>query len=289
MKRRTFSFAIGSFVLATAIAISATAQTSSASQLRFEISFPAASSAKPLDGRMLLLISNNNTREPRLQINEDLTTQQVFGIDVDGLKPGQTATVDAERVWLSGQISFAIEAGRVLGAGAASSLRNFQTLRWSHGEAADGSRRRPAVEPRAGKSLQHAAKDHDRSGKDRRRSRSRSTKSFRRSSRRKTRSTSSTSRFRASCSPKFWGRPMHLGANVLVAGRIRHTSERALSAGDFSRPLPCGLRRLSRDAARSKSQTRLQRALQTRRLQPHRSGARASSFTRNGLGQTFRA
>ena len=72
------------------------ATTASAqSKLRFEISFPAASSAKPLDGRMLLLISNNNTREPRLQISEDPTTQQVFGIDVDGLKPGETATVDA--------------------------------------------------------------------------------------------------------------------------------------------------------------------------------------------------
>lgn len=92
MNRRTFSFAIGSFVFAAAIAISATAQTS---QLRFEISFPATSSAKPLDGRMLLLISNNNTREPRLQISEDPTTQQVFGTDVDGLKPGQTAMVDA--------------------------------------------------------------------------------------------------------------------------------------------------------------------------------------------------
>jgi hypothetical protein len=95
MNRKTFSFAIGSFVFATAIAISARAQTSPAAQLRFEISFPSSSSAKPLDGRMLLLISNNNTREPRLQISEDPTTQQVFGIDVDGLKPGQTATVDA--------------------------------------------------------------------------------------------------------------------------------------------------------------------------------------------------
>ncbi|MGQ0762966.1 MAG: hypothetical protein ACT4OT_13265 [Acidobacteriota bacterium] len=94
MNRKTFSFAIGSFVFATAIAISAAAQPSG-SQLRFEISFPAASSAKPLDGRMLLLVSNNNTREPRLQISEDPTTQQVFGIDVDGLKPGQPATVDA--------------------------------------------------------------------------------------------------------------------------------------------------------------------------------------------------
>ncbi|HEY5837933.1 MAG TPA: hypothetical protein VIT19_02785 [Pyrinomonadaceae bacterium] len=68
---------------------------SAQAKLHFEVSFPAASSVKPLDGRMLLLISNNNTREPRLQISEDPTTQQVFGIDVEGLKPGQTATVDA--------------------------------------------------------------------------------------------------------------------------------------------------------------------------------------------------
>ena len=44
---------------------------------------------------MLLLISTDNSREPRFQINEDLNTQQVFGIDVDGLKPGQEAIVDA--------------------------------------------------------------------------------------------------------------------------------------------------------------------------------------------------
>ncbi len=44
---------------------------------------------------MLLLISKDNTKEPRFQINEDLTTQQVFGVDVDGLKPGQDAIVDA--------------------------------------------------------------------------------------------------------------------------------------------------------------------------------------------------
>ena len=73
-----------------------TATTASAqTKFRFEVSFPATSSAKPLDGRILLLISNNDAREPRLQISEDPTTQQVFGIDVDGLKPGETATVDA--------------------------------------------------------------------------------------------------------------------------------------------------------------------------------------------------
>ncbi|HEX5701797.1 MAG TPA: hypothetical protein VFX97_01105 [Pyrinomonadaceae bacterium] len=91
MKKKSFIVTIASLIFATAFAASASAQN----KLRFEISVPAASSAKPLDGRMLLLISNNNTREPRLQISEDPTTQQVFGIDVDSLNPGQTATVDA--------------------------------------------------------------------------------------------------------------------------------------------------------------------------------------------------
>lgn len=92
----SFSFRLlaASLVL-TGSAISIGAQTASGSRLRFEISFPASSSSTPLDGRVLLLISNNNAREPRFQISEDPTTQQVFGIDVDGLQPGRAAIVDA--------------------------------------------------------------------------------------------------------------------------------------------------------------------------------------------------
>ena len=62
---------------------------------RFTISFPEGASKEPLDGRLLLLISTDNSKEPRLQISEDLSTQQVFGVDVDGLKPGQPATIDS--------------------------------------------------------------------------------------------------------------------------------------------------------------------------------------------------
>ncbi len=61
---------------------------------RFAISFLETHSKEPLDGRMLLLISTDNSREPRFQINEDLNTQQVFGVDVDKLKPGQDVIVD---------------------------------------------------------------------------------------------------------------------------------------------------------------------------------------------------
>lgn len=62
---------------------------------RFTISFPESASKEPLDGRLLLLISTDNSKEPRLQISEDLSTQQVFGVDIDGLKPNQAATIDS--------------------------------------------------------------------------------------------------------------------------------------------------------------------------------------------------
>ncbi|MGE0103180.1 MAG: alpha/beta hydrolase-fold protein [Blastocatellales bacterium] len=63
--------------------------------LRFEVSFPAERSRTPLDGRLLLLLSTDGSQEPRMQINDSAKTQQVFGIDVDGLKPGQRAVIDA--------------------------------------------------------------------------------------------------------------------------------------------------------------------------------------------------
>src|SRR6476620_11548569 len=64
-------------------------------KLKFNVSFPETASKEPLDGRLLLLISTNNEKEPRFQISEDLITQQVFGIDVDGWKAKQIKVVDA--------------------------------------------------------------------------------------------------------------------------------------------------------------------------------------------------
>jgi hypothetical protein len=58
------------------------------------VSFPAAQSAKPLDGRLLLLLSNDPSEEPRMQIDDTPRSQMVFGVTVDGLKPGQSVVVD---------------------------------------------------------------------------------------------------------------------------------------------------------------------------------------------------
>jgi hypothetical protein len=62
--------------------------------LRFRVSFPQEKSTTPLDGRVLLMLSTNNTEEPRFQITNDPDTQLLFGIDVDGLKPGEPAVLD---------------------------------------------------------------------------------------------------------------------------------------------------------------------------------------------------
>src|SRR5207247_6708707 len=93
-KVRLFSFLA---ILLTSLLLPRIAELASEHNvgLQFAISFPEASSKEQLDGRLLLLVSTDSSREPRFQISEDLTTQQVFGIDVEGLKPGQEAIVGA--------------------------------------------------------------------------------------------------------------------------------------------------------------------------------------------------
>ena len=83
-----------SFLVFAEFAPSAHAQ-SRASNLRFEVTFPAERSRAPLDGRLLVFISTDTSSEPRFQVNDAPGTQQVFGVDVENWKPGETRTVDA--------------------------------------------------------------------------------------------------------------------------------------------------------------------------------------------------
>jgi hypothetical protein len=59
------------------------------------ILLPDSLSKKPLDGRLLLIFSTNGSGEPRFQVNDAPTTQQIFGIDVDGWQPGTTRIISA--------------------------------------------------------------------------------------------------------------------------------------------------------------------------------------------------
>ena len=62
--------------------------------LRFEISYPKDMAPGPLDGRVMLVVSNNDKAEPRYQISFTAESQQAFGVDVDSLAPGSPAVVD---------------------------------------------------------------------------------------------------------------------------------------------------------------------------------------------------
>ncbi len=66
-----------------------------AAKLKFSVSLPAEGTPAPLDGRVILLISKNGEGEPRFQVSDNEKTQLIFGIDVDGLAPGKAAVVDA--------------------------------------------------------------------------------------------------------------------------------------------------------------------------------------------------
>jgi hypothetical protein len=82
--------------IALAAAISGLRTHAASSPLRFAISFPASRSAQPLDGRVLLFISDDGKTEPRLQTDQyrASSTRPIFGIDVDGLRPDQPVLVD---------------------------------------------------------------------------------------------------------------------------------------------------------------------------------------------------
>jgi len=64
--------------------------------LRFGLSFPAERCAEALDGRMLLMISADGSSEPRFQVSDSPSTQLIFGVDVEGLKPGEMAIFDRD-------------------------------------------------------------------------------------------------------------------------------------------------------------------------------------------------
>jgi hypothetical protein len=62
----------------------------------FAVRFPAERSSKALDGRVILLLSRDFSREPRSHVepNEPLASPYLFGLTVDGLAPGSKAVLD---------------------------------------------------------------------------------------------------------------------------------------------------------------------------------------------------
>lgn len=62
----------------------------------FSVTYPASLNEGPINGRMLLLISNDDSREPRFQVSNSPETQLIFGVDVLDFKPGDQAVFNLE-------------------------------------------------------------------------------------------------------------------------------------------------------------------------------------------------
>ncbi len=58
------------------------------------VSFASEVSDMSKDGRLLLMFSNNDEKEPRFQINDGLNGQLIFGVNVDAMAPRAAITFD---------------------------------------------------------------------------------------------------------------------------------------------------------------------------------------------------
>ncbi len=143
--------------------------------------YPASLAKGPLDGRLLLLLSTDDSAEPRFQISDGPRRSRSSASTSDGWKPGSRGGRRRGRPRLSAREPGAGPRRDLHRAGAAPPLRDLPPRRRPHGQAADGPRRGPAVEPRA-RATSTARRARSRSIRERRApSRSRWTRRSRRS------------------------------------------------------------------------------------------------------------
>jgi hypothetical protein len=100
MKSFAMGLAIVGATIGTAMGVAASSYAKHAAGSEpgtsFAISYPATQSSSALDGRVILMLSRDLTREPRAHVepNEPLASPYIFGLNVDGLAPGHTVVVD---------------------------------------------------------------------------------------------------------------------------------------------------------------------------------------------------
>jgi len=61
----------------------------------FSVTLPDSLSKKQVDGRLLLILANNDKSEPRFQVSSGPNAQLIFGVNIDGWQPGTAKTVTA--------------------------------------------------------------------------------------------------------------------------------------------------------------------------------------------------
>ncbi len=233
--------------------------------MRFKMTFPETKSARPLDGRLLIMLATGSAEEPRFQITNDASTQLIFGINVDGLKPGTAAVVDRSTLGYPIKSLAEIPAGdywvqALLHKYETFHLKNGHTVKlpMDRGEGQQWNRapgnlystaKQVHVDPRRDEEVPLVL-DQEIAPipppKD--------TKYVKHI------------KIQSKLLTEFWGRPMFLGACVLVPQGFEEHPKAALPAGDISRAFSRDDRRLPRDASRPKVEARLRQAIQDSRL-----------------------
>src|SRR5262245_20899967 len=82
------------FAFAAAGLVLVAVKPADAQPLRFEVTVADRFGAEPLDGRVLVMLSTSTEKEPRFLIGEGVKTQQIFGVDADSLTPKTAAVID---------------------------------------------------------------------------------------------------------------------------------------------------------------------------------------------------
>jgi hypothetical protein len=182
---------------------------------RFSVTLPASGADQPVDGRLLVIVSRIDGAEPRFQVSDGPTGQPVFGIDVEAWKTGTAALIDGT------VLGFPLDSINDIPAGTytvQALLHKYETFRRADGhtvkmpmDRGEGQQwnqapgnlystaRKVALDPNRGGTTEIALDQvipPIPSPKD--------TKYIRHE------------RIQSALLTKFWGRPMHLGANVLV-------------------------------------------------------------------------
>lgn len=90
MKQLTYLILISTLLFVNSCSIS------DSSSLIFSISFEQVTDSGPFDGRLLLILSTDSTDEPRFQINSGFNGQLIFGIDVNQWQIGEQVKITAD-------------------------------------------------------------------------------------------------------------------------------------------------------------------------------------------------
>ena len=118
---------------------------------RFVVSFSAAAHAAPVTGRLIVVVSKTAEPEPRLLVSPQ--GPAVFGVDLDQLRPAQTAVVDNNAVGYPTHARRA-SGGRLLRAGSDRRVHAGPSRRRTHDLGAPQRRPHRGLPDGRGQSLQ---------------------------------------------------------------------------------------------------------------------------------------